>query len=149
MAPAGAGKTEQRAEPLVLALGKNADGYPRIFLKGRGDCKVHRLVLESFAGPCPVGKQACHRNGVRDDNRIENLRWGTKRENENDKITHGTKLLGSRTNGAILDEAKVAEIKRCLSRGERRSSLAKRYDVSHFTISDIARGIRWTHVPWP
>ena len=39
--------------------------------------KVHRLVLEAFSGPCPVGMEACHNNGDRLDNRRENLRWDT------------------------------------------------------------------------
>lgn len=38
---------------------------------------VHRLVLESFVGPCPEGMEACHNNGNGFDNRLENLRWDT------------------------------------------------------------------------
>lgn len=42
---------------------------------------VHRLVLESFIGPCPEGMEACHLNGNGFDNRIENLRWDTHEAN--------------------------------------------------------------------
>jgi hypothetical protein len=42
---------------------------------------VHRLVLESFVGPCPDGMEACHANGNGFDNRVENLRWDTHEEN--------------------------------------------------------------------
>lgn len=42
---------------------------------------VHRLVLESFVGPCPDGMEACHANGNGFDNRLENLRWDTHRAN--------------------------------------------------------------------
>lgn len=42
---------------------------------------VHRLVLESFVGPCPEGMEACHANGNGFDNRVENLRWDTHENN--------------------------------------------------------------------
>jgi hypothetical protein len=51
---------------------------------------VHRLVLEAFVGPCPPGMEACHNNGIRDDNRLENLRWDTRVNNHADKHKHGT-----------------------------------------------------------
>lgn len=46
---------------------------------------VHRLVLESFVGPCPDGMEACHNNGNGFDNRIENLRWDTHESNMRDQ----------------------------------------------------------------
>ena len=37
---------------------------------------VHRIILESFVGPCPDGEECCHNNGDSGDNRLENIRWG-------------------------------------------------------------------------
>lgn len=51
--------------------------------------RVHRLVLETFVGPSN-GLDACHLNGVRTDNRLENLRWDTRKGNFSDKKLHGT-----------------------------------------------------------
>lgn len=59
------------------------DGHPR----ARG---VHCLVLEAFVGPCPPGMEACHNNGIPNDNRLTNLRWDTRLANMLDRITHGT-----------------------------------------------------------
>jgi hypothetical protein len=42
--------------------------------------KLHRLVLDAFIGP-ENGKCCDHINGVRDDNKLENLRWATAKEN--------------------------------------------------------------------
>lgn len=49
---------------------------------------VHRLVLESFVGPRPEGMQCLHANGDPGDNRLSNLRWGTKVENWEDAKRH-------------------------------------------------------------
>lgn len=51
---------------------------------------VHRLVLTAFTGPCPEGMECRHLDGDPANNHIENLAWGTKRENEDDKDRHGT-----------------------------------------------------------
>ena len=49
--------------------------------------QVHRLVLETFVGQATEGKpQADHINRVRDDNRIENLRWVSRSENQRNTI---------------------------------------------------------------
>ena len=42
---------------------------------------VHRLVLAAFVGPCPEGQEVLHKNHKRNDNRLENLRYGTHVEN--------------------------------------------------------------------
>lgn len=58
---------------------------------------VHRLVLEAFEGPCPDGMEACHWNDVPDDNRLENLRWGTHAENMRDRTRNGHVHVFNRT----------------------------------------------------
>lgn len=58
---------------------------------------VHRLVLMAFVGPCPDGMEACHGNGVADDNRLSNLRWDTPSENIRDLVRHGTHVQSSKT----------------------------------------------------
>jgi len=58
---------------------------------------VHQLVLEAFAGPCPAGQEVRHRNGRADDNRLENLHYGTRSANTLDKVAHGTHPQASKT----------------------------------------------------
>ena len=50
---------------------------------------VHRIVLEAFVGEAPPGTQACHWNDDKEDNRPENLRWGTPNENMFDRVRNG------------------------------------------------------------
>lgn len=56
----------------------------RIFVFRNKTYKVHRLVCEAFHGPAPFEKAVVmHLNENPDDNRPENLQWGTQRENLN------------------------------------------------------------------
>jgi len=55
---------------------------------------VHKLVLLAFVGPAPDGMECCHNNGIASDNRIENLRWDTHRNNNGDRKRHGNYPTG-------------------------------------------------------
>ena len=53
--------------------------------------RIHVLVAEAFLGPKPTAKaEVCHANGNKDDNRPENLYWGTHSQNIQDAVRHGT-----------------------------------------------------------
>lgn len=49
--------------------------------KIRKTCKVHRLILETFVGPCPPDMECRHLDGNPSNNKLENLKWGTAHEN--------------------------------------------------------------------
>src|SRR5262249_16947286 len=63
------------------------NGYPSVQLYGSGrhwQVNVPVLVLVVFIGPRPEGMEVCHENGIRTDNRLANLRWGTRKSNHLD-----------------------------------------------------------------
>lgn len=70
----------------------NNCGYKRVLLRGPDGGKeklVHRLVLETFVGPCPDGYETRHLDGDPSNNHLANLAWGTKAENGRDAASHG------------------------------------------------------------
>src|SRR5882762_11974327 len=67
--------------------------YLALTLKRNGEQRtrhIHLLVLEAFIGFCPKGKQARHLDGDNLNNKLSNLRWGTPKENGEDRVRHGT-----------------------------------------------------------
>jgi len=54
------------------------DSGPQMFL-------IHRLVLEAFVGPCPLGKESCHEDDEPSNNQKGNLRWDVRKENMKDR----------------------------------------------------------------
>lgn len=118
--------------------------YVHMRLNGRGTNKyVHRLVLESFVGPCPEGMEACHNDGDKTDNCLVNLRWDTKKSNGMDKVSHGTSATGSRNGQAKLTEAQVLEIRRLLDDGISRRKVEELFGVGEGTVARIARRQSW------
>ncbi len=76
---------------------------------------VHRIVLDSFFGPRKEKEQCRHLNGNSLDNRIENLKWGTNKENAKDRKKHNstTKLrlnFISAKDCAIIGKEEVFDI---------------------------------------
>jgi hypothetical protein len=119
---------------------KNGYVYARVCIKGiPKSCRLHKLVLEAFAGPSN-GLQARHLNGNKLDNRIENLAWGTAKENSMDKKSHGTLRgahKGERHHHAKLSDSDVLEIKELLKKGVKRKIIAAQYKIHTSTISNL------------
>jgi len=108
----------------------------------------HRLVADAFLGPIPEGMQVNHKNGVKHDNRVENLEIVTNGENR----AHSYRVLGVKPNrGAIgaknpnvkLDWTKVDAIRAAYSEGSSYSVLARRFGVVKQTVAAIVKNRTW------
>jgi hypothetical protein len=74
-------ETTRRVPPRILKPGSKPDGHVSVCL-GKGNTKdVHLLVMLAFVGPRPDGQETLHRNENPADNRLINLRYGTRSEN--------------------------------------------------------------------
>ncbi len=82
---------------------KNSRPFARVCLYMDGSTKpahyqLSRLLLETFVGPPPTALHvAAHRNGITDDDRLENLVWSTSQEVKHAQICRGTWAHGERT----------------------------------------------------
>ena len=110
----------------LMKLGTVA-GYKHVALCVNGQVtqrKVHQLVLEAFVGPCPKGHLVCHKDGSRDNNHIENLRWGTPTSNNLDTIRHGRHKQASATHCARGHRLETPNLAQWASKRGRRLCLS-------------------------
>lgn len=140
----GYGYSNRRATPKVLRLHIRY-GYPCIGLGTKGlyyHGRVHNLVLMAFVGPRPDGMYGTHKNGIREDSRLENLEWKTPAGNYADMFRHGTAPINDRNSNTVLRASDVAEIRAAAARGERLCNIAVRYGVCHQHVGDIVRRVK-------
>lgn len=114
------------------------------------DVAAHRASWELVNGPIPDGMEICHSCDNPPCINPAHLFLCSHSENMADMRSKGrsgrTSLPGSQNPIAKLNECEVADILSALAAGERGSSIARRYRVSHTSICDIASGRSWKHV---
>lgn len=129
---------------------KNTRGYWRAVLcdgKSQIAVRIHRLVLEVFCPPAEAGMLACHNDGNKDNNRLDNLRWDTIRGNALDRIKHGTQQMGESHNSRKFTEEEVRYIRSAARSGILARVLAKRFDVCVTSIDRLLQRKTWKHLP--
>jgi len=131
---------------------KDIRGYKNVsVIYDNGERKtkqVHRLILETFN---PVDNMqnltVNHIDGIKSNNKLNNLEWMTTQENLKHAIMMGLwkpkDQNGSKNKMAKLTESQVAEI---LKSNKSTKELMGIYDVSRKTIENIRNKKSWTHV---
>lgn len=114
--------------------------------------KVHRCVVSAFKD-LPSGLVVNHINGVKDDNRVENLEACTHSEN----LLHRHRVLGISWSGkpraygeraakAKIKAEDVVAIRKRYKNGERIVDIAMDYPIGQKSVSLIVHRINWKQV---
>ncbi|MCS6281451.1 MAG: HNH endonuclease [Dolichospermum sp.] len=122
----------------------NSNGYRSVRLtkdKKRSVGSVHRIVASSFLDLCDKKKEVNHRNGLKNDNRIENLEWCNRKENVDHSIKHGLVNYAKK-----LDEFKVLAIHTFFISGKNLTEISKLYGISVSTVHEIVNNKTWKNV---
>ena len=141
----------KRSKSKFLALHLNRDGYVLVPFCENGSlskASVHSVVLRAFMGPPPPGHECHHKNDIKDDNRLENLEWLTKKQNIAHRIHRGACGVGSAHPKAKLTEDDVRAILSKYDKFERGGikKLSVEYGVSFGIVSAIIHRRTWRHI---
>lgn len=134
----------------ILCINKNKK-YIQVCLtknKKEKSVLVHRLVAIAFI-PNPENKpQVNHINGIKHDNRVENLEWCTAKENMCHAFENDLKKRGEHFTMSKLSDMKVTAIKRLLrlKPNTNRYNLAKKVGITNGVIYQIIQGTSWNHI---
>lgn len=140
----------------ALLNGRPGNQYLKVYLQSpdlslggwkarRRTLSIHRLVLLAFYGLPERGQIGCHKNDVKTDNRLENLYWGTHKDNARDSMRLGTFHMpspgyGENHHSVKYSDAVIAEVRSKYTgkRGEQ-TAMAKIYNMPQQYLSAILK----------
>lgn len=130
-----------RIRTLTLTRGR---GYPVVHLRNGGadaqpiGCYVHHLVARAFIGPRPHGYDINHRDGDKRNNRLENLEYCTRVENN-----RHARATGLHHQWRKLEAGDVLRIKELADQGNiPQWRIGAMFGITQGAVSNIKRGKR-------
>lgn len=139
----------------ILSSSKTKGAYKSVDLyKGNSERKnlaIHRLVALAFIDPVEGKTDVNHIDGVKANNRVQNLEWVTRKENVAHAIRLGLRSSVGESNGrSKLSERVALEILRLYSSSNKKRGifilLSRQFGVSYSIVKSIAHRKRWKHL---
>jgi len=119
---------------------RNGKGYLRVAV-GKKLMFVHRMVAEKYI-PNPENKpQVNHKDGNKENNRVENLEWVSNQQNRNHAVNKGLQIHGEKCPWAKLTEKQVEFIRKHTEISSK--EMAKVFGVSDSNIRVLRRMESW------
>lgn len=143
------GRVKRNDSGIVRKPDIDKDGYHKYQLKDNSGRRrkffSHRLVALIFIGETPGLDQVNHKNGVKDDNRVENLEWTTSSGNRQHAFDSGIQkpVYGEAHGNAVLTSELAREIGRLYSEGKTNGQIAKTLRVTRGQVGDVTTGRCW------
>ena len=136
-----------------MAQHQNKQGYKELYLYtnefGRKCFKVHRLMLTTFNPVQNIENlQVNHKDGIKNNNALENLEWCSRSENLKHAFNMGLeeKPIGERNPSHKLTNLDVEDICQRLEKKETLQSIADIYHVSKGCIGHIKQRKTWIFI---
>ena len=141
------GNNQKFRGPKTLKSATNTTGHKWVKLhSGKGIktkiINVHRIMMKSFN---PTHNEdnliVCHLNGIPDDNRLDNLVWGTNVLNAEHSRIHGTLYRGEKHHRAKITNKQAIEIKKLIFGSSlNNKQISEKYPISQSLVSKIRNG---------
>jgi HNH endonuclease len=123
------------------------DGYLRSWIYmwngSRKRYSTATLVAKTFIGPRPDDLTVNHKNGIKTDNRPENLEYMTRGDNARHAVANGLSPVGEDSVCAKPTKAQAITVLKMHFAKRRHVDIAKKYGLDKSTIDKLCSGRTW------
>jgi len=130
----------------ILKQQKESNGYLQVRFYDAAFLS-HRIIAKAFLPKIDGKDFVNHKNGIKTDNRLENLEWVTKSENSKHSFLIGTQCNKGENHPANkLKLQDVITMRESNKNGVSAYQLSKLYNISYTQAKDIVKKRSWKHV---
>lgn len=136
----------------LIKLNSDQQGYLKASLNKIGfkqkTFTIHRLVAIAFLPNLDCFPEINHKNGIKSDNRVENLEWCNNHHNIQHAIANGLRriLRGEEQGCSKLTNDKVRQMRKLSETGLPYRKIAQMFNVSTTVATNVVKYKTWKHV---